>query len=111
MCKFFNSYEEFPSEFALFPQNFTQLGKILQDRRSQGPDKYQVWAPLALTYGHKYLRRLPSIAKKIKTEIHFRLFEFPGLAKHDFVQLGPACIALIGFHQNLTPIHCLSDRE
>ena len=42
MCKFFNSYEEFPSEFALFPQNFTQLGKILQDRRSQGPDKYQV---------------------------------------------------------------------
>ena len=32
MCKFFNSYEEFPSEFALFPQNFTQLGKILQDR-------------------------------------------------------------------------------
>ena len=35
MCKFFNSYEEFPSEFALFPQNFTQLGKILQDRRSR----------------------------------------------------------------------------
>ena len=26
----------------LFPQNFTQLGKNLQDRRSQGPDKYQV---------------------------------------------------------------------
>ena len=35
MCKFFNSYEEFPSEFALFPPNFTQLGKILQDRRSR----------------------------------------------------------------------------
>ena len=34
MCKFFNSYEEFPSKFALFPQNFTQLGIILQDRRS-----------------------------------------------------------------------------
>ena len=26
----------------MFPQNFTQLGKILQDCRSQGPDKYQV---------------------------------------------------------------------
>ena len=31
----------------MFPQNFTQLGKILQDRRSQGPDKFQVWVILA----------------------------------------------------------------
>ena len=51
MCKFFNSYEEFPSEFALFPQNFTQLGKILQDRRSQGPDKYQVCIRVVLPKG------------------------------------------------------------
>ena len=73
MCKFFNSYEEFPSEFALFPQNFTQLGKIVQDRRSHWSRQISSLPKTCPRYVQKtcprYVRTIPKICPKYSQEM------------------------------------------